>query len=54
MFYIYKKNLNTGKSSFFMKTSSKKAAESRVREMNADSLFDDEYYYISEEHPEDE
>jgi len=53
MFYIYKKNLNTGKSAFFMKTASKKAAESRIREMNADSLFDDEYYYISEEHPED-
>lgn len=54
MFYIYKKNLNTGKSSFFMKTASKKVAESRVMEMNADSLFNDEYYYISEKHPEDE
>lgn len=54
MFYIYKKNLNTGRSSFFMKTGNKKVAESRVREMNADSLFDDEFYYISEESPEDE
>ena len=54
MFYIYKKNLNTGKSSFFMKTGNKKVAESRVREMNADSLFYDEYYYIKFEEDRDE
>lgn len=48
MFYIYKKNLNTGKSSFFMKTADNKLAESRIKELNAESLYDDEYYYISE------
>ena len=48
MFYIYKKNLNTDQSTFYMKTADKRKAEGLVIEMNADSLFDDEYYYISE------
>lgn len=48
MFYIYSKNIYTRKSSFFMKTSDRKVAETKIRELNADSLLDDEYYYISE------
>jgi len=49
MYYIYKKNLNTNKSSLFLKITNMKVAESRVRELNSESLFDDEYYYISED-----
>lgn len=53
MFYIYKKNLNSNKSTFFTKVADKKVAESRVIELNSESLFDDEYYYISEEPPKE-
>lgn len=51
MVYIYKKDLNTNKSSLFLKITDRKAAEVRVRELNSESLFDDEHYYISEDAP---
>ena len=49
MLYIYKKNLNSSKTTLAMQITDRKVAESRVRELNSESLFDDEYYFISEE-----
>ncbi len=54
MFNIFEKDMNTGKSKFFVKVSSRKEAESRVREMNADSLFEDKFYFFKEENSKDE
>lgn len=54
MFNIYVKDLNTNESKFFMKVFSKKEAESRVKEMNADSLFEDKFYFFKEENDKDE
>lgn len=49
MFNIFEKDMNTGESKFFVKVSSRKEAESRVMEMNADSLFEDKFYFFKEE-----
>lgn len=54
MFNIYVKDLNTNKSKFFVNVSTKKEAESRVKELNADSLFEDKFYFFKEEDWKDE
>ena len=49
MFYIYEKNLNTGKARVYMKVGDENQARRMVREMNLDSLYEDKFYYISED-----
>lgn len=46
MYYIYEKNLATGKSKLYMTLADKSAAEAKVRDMNEVSLFEDKFYYI--------
>jgi hypothetical protein len=49
MFYIYEKNLNTGKARVYMKVGDENQARGMVREMNLDSLYEDKFYYIGED-----
>ena len=54
MINIYVKDLNTGTSKFFVRVGNKKEAEYRVKELNAESLFEDKFYFFKEEDKNDE
>ena len=49
MYYIYEKNLATGKVRLYETVINKEVAKSKVKDMNEMSLFEDKFYYIKSE-----
>ena len=49
MYYIYEKNLATGKVRLYETVPNKEAARAKVKDMNGMSLFEDKFYYIKTE-----
>ena len=47
-YYIYEKDLNTNKSTFYRKVNGEQQAKAVVKELNLDSLFEDKFYYLGE------